>query len=304
MCNLYKNYCNENYLPVQFVTNEKKTQVILNKRHKQYRYGFTLVELLVVVAIIGILATLITAAAFRVIATTRVTTVRMKINEIEMALEMYKSKFGEYPPMLADEKAVARHIKKRWPRCADTEIPNTNNKDSLVFWLGGFSNKDGKYCGFSVNKTTPFTVNDTNSDAFDNEVFIELSEDKNVREIENKKRIVISMGSKDGPVVYFRGKKGGGANAYKNDTNEIWKETFSSDSYGTASPYYYEKSEESDKPDKWHNSETFQLIHPGADGKFGKTAQADRITNGSKLDDGDYDNITNLGSSTIEALLP
>ncbi|MDR2346778.1 MAG: prepilin-type N-terminal cleavage/methylation domain-containing protein, partial [Planctomycetaceae bacterium] len=95
-----ENYCNENYLSARFLTVADKMKVNLCNCKRTRKSGFTLVELLVVIAIIGILATLITAAAFRVIATTRVTTVRMKINELEQALELYKNKFGEYPPML------------------------------------------------------------------------------------------------------------------------------------------------------------------------------------------------------------
>jgi prepilin-type N-terminal cleavage/methylation domain-containing protein len=287
---------------VRRVTIPKKSQVSFCDSLWGMRLGFTLVELLVVVAIIGILATLITAAAFRVMNTTRMTAVRMKINDIEMALEMYKNKFGEYPPMLGDKPAVARHIKKRWPRSTVTDIPTDNDKDTLVFWLGGFRNSDGKYCGFSVDKINPFNVNDGNpSDKFDNEVFIELNDD-GVRSHTNsgsgigeQKRITISMGSQVAPVVYFRGKRGGGANAYKNSDNEIWSESFTT--FGKASPYLKEAG-------KWHNPETYQLIHPGADGNFGDTQLDKRITDGSKLGDGDYDNITNLGTSTLEAMLP
>lgn len=320
MFDLDKNYCNENCSKTELLKRTRATGVDFCNRRRRGVFGFTLVELLVVVAIIGILATLITAAAFRVIATTRVTTVRMKIGELEQALELYKNKFGEYPPMLNDAPAVARHIKKRWPRCSVTSIPTTT-KDSLVFWLGGFQNEDGKYCGFGVDKANPFGVTEgVGSGAYDNEVFIELIHGTNVKPDpdDGKIRVVISMGGKDYPVVYFRGRKGGGEDAYKhkykdndnNDVTEIWQETTSC---GIASPYWKDSG-------KWHNPETFQLIHTGIDGeffRFPETVTTDaakktyfddyknrRITNGSELNDHDYDNITNLGTSTIETLLP
>jgi prepilin-type N-terminal cleavage/methylation domain-containing protein len=317
MNNLNENYCNENCRTAQLLADTKSIQVGLQNQRGQFRLGFTLVELLVVVAIIGILATLVTAAAFRVMTTTRITAARMKINDIEMALEMYKNKFGEYPPMLSDTAAVTRHIKKRWPRCNVTAIPTDGDKkDSLVFWLGGFTNEDGKYCGFSVDKTNPFGVVDGGtSDKYDNEVFIELYDDKNVLpqeipedlvnsgESNQRKRIIISIGSTSAPVVYFRGKKGGGSNAYRDTNNpdptdNIWRERINP--YGVASPYLKSNSPD----DKWHNPETYQLIHPGADGLFGGTPKENRVTDGRQLDDGDYDNITNLGTSTIEAMLP
>jgi prepilin-type N-terminal cleavage/methylation domain-containing protein len=312
MCDLNKNYCNENCSSTELPTRAIGVDFCNRKLWKVS--GFTLVELLVVVAIIGILAALITAASFRVIATTRVTTVRMKINELEYALEQYKNKFGEYPPMLNDTPAVTRHLKKRWPRldaAATTAAMNViaaTNKDSLVFWLGGFRNIDGKYCGFGVDKANPFggALDGANSGAYDNEVFIELIQDTNVKldrtivdSTRDKMRVIISMGGKDYPVVYFRGKKGGGIEAYRNsnDSNNIWQETTSC---GIAAPY-------SKVLDKWHNPETFQLIHPGFDGRFGEEPPPSngKITgDGLNLDDHDYDNITNLGTSTIEALLP
>ncbi|MDR1924251.1 MAG: prepilin-type N-terminal cleavage/methylation domain-containing protein [Planctomycetaceae bacterium] len=294
---------------------------------KTQRVGFTLVELLVVVAIIGILATLITAAAFRVTSKARETTIRMKINQLESALEQYKIKFGEYPPNISDANAVARHIKKRWPRATVTTIPAGNTKDSLAFWLGGYRNSDGKYCGFGANQSNPFmltlpgytdpepiadekvTISGVDvhllSEYFDNEVFIELNED-DVKLDNGHLRVVINSGSSAYPVIYFRGKKGGGGDAYWDAGGSILNAITSC---GNASPYLKSVDTSRTPPDgyKWHNPETYQLIHPGQDGKFGTTAADMRRTDGTGLtggDDCDYDNITNLGTSTIEALLP
>ncbi len=80
------------------------------------RSAFTLVELLVVVAIIGILATLITQAAVAARQYVKVARIKIEMHQVEMALEMYKTKYGEYPPDFNDQEAVVRHIKKRWPR--------------------------------------------------------------------------------------------------------------------------------------------------------------------------------------------
>jgi type II secretion system protein G len=298
---------------------------------KTQRVGFTLVELLVVVAIIGILATLITAAAFRVTSKARETTIRMKINQLESALEQYKIKFGEYPPNSSDHDAVVRHIKKRWPRCHVLQVgtgptssiyvdktplnptspkasakinDRLNDRNALLFWLGGFCNGDGKYCGFNVDQSDPFGVSDARpSDAYDNEVFIELQEGVDVVEKtvstststpkETFRYIVI----RDCPVVYFRGSRGGGPGAYDSSLSIDFSFLDGCSEIGTIVPYKKDAT-------RWHNPETYQLIHPGLDGKFGSGTSARITDGGSSLTDEDYDNITNLGTSTIEALLP
>lgn len=131
--------------------------------------AFTLVELLVVITIIGMLAALITAAGTAAVNAAKRAKIRSTMGEIEFALEMYKNKYGEYPPDFSDQKAVLRHVKKRWPRYnfggATTELAQYNyfisqNRaagglhfetlsgeimapaqiSSLPFWLGGLPN--------------------------------------------------------------------------------------------------------------------------------------------------------------------
>ncbi len=91
--------------------------------------GFTLVEMLVVVVIIGILAGLITGAVMVARRSARVGFIRSEIGQLEMTLQEYKNRFGEYPPdfaFTADDvpdalriparQRVIQHIRKRWPR--------------------------------------------------------------------------------------------------------------------------------------------------------------------------------------------
>ena len=63
--------------------------------------GFTLVELLTVIVMIGILASLITGAAIMARAAVRRTVVLSEIGQLDVALKNYKTKFGEYPPDFA-----------------------------------------------------------------------------------------------------------------------------------------------------------------------------------------------------------
>jgi len=90
--------------------------------------GFTLVEMLVVIAIIGILASLITGAAIVARSKARKAVVKMEITQLQMAFIQYKEKYGEFPPDFANirhpvpavrqqaQNAVTRHLRKAFPR--------------------------------------------------------------------------------------------------------------------------------------------------------------------------------------------
>src|SRR3989339_1099938 len=106
------------------------------------RRGFTLVEMLVVIVIIGILASLITGAAIMARLRAKITMVRTEIAQLEMTLTQYKAEVGEFPPDFANlqfpcsktaglpdpnpnndeivrvnaQDAVLRHLRRRFPR--------------------------------------------------------------------------------------------------------------------------------------------------------------------------------------------
>ena len=83
---------------------------------QQPRRGFTLVELLVVIVIIGILASLIIGGGTAAWNSARRATIKNEIAQVDGALQRYKQKYGEYPPDFSDEAAVMRHVRKRWPK--------------------------------------------------------------------------------------------------------------------------------------------------------------------------------------------
>ena len=98
-----------------------------------FRSGFTLVELLVVITIIGILTGLVTGAAIVARRRAKIATVVMEVKQLETACQAYKEKFGEYPPDFsgldgsldtapstalrdAGRAAVLRHLARAFPR--------------------------------------------------------------------------------------------------------------------------------------------------------------------------------------------
>jgi len=128
------------------------------------RPGFTLVEMLTVIVIIGILAALISAATIYARARAREAAIYTQIKQLESALMEYKNQFGEFPPDFTGpnrEQQIERHIRRRWPRfqidqdLLDEPYPlyktlrrrllynyhinlDLLTPDSaLVFWLGG-----------------------------------------------------------------------------------------------------------------------------------------------------------------------
>lgn len=120
------------------------------------RKGFTLVELMIAIAIIAILMTLTITAVTRAIGRGRETAARLEINALAQAAEQYNLKYGDYPPDGSSYAVLSRHMGKIFPRMSpqDSALLNQlvqdrssgdfsyvamDRAEALVFFLGGFS---------------------------------------------------------------------------------------------------------------------------------------------------------------------
>lgn len=70
---------------------------IVSARHNERAGGFTLLELLVVLVIIGLLAGIVGPRLFRNVSKSEVTTARAQIDALGKALDQYRLDVGHYP---------------------------------------------------------------------------------------------------------------------------------------------------------------------------------------------------------------
>lgn len=97
--------------------------------------GFTLVEMLVVLGIIGILVALLMPAVMAVVVRGRVTRMGTEIAQLNDAVEAYKAKMGDYPPNFKDYSVFLRHIRRCYPKINQNEL----NLFIDNVWPGGYS---------------------------------------------------------------------------------------------------------------------------------------------------------------------
>lgn len=91
--------------------------------------GFTLVELLVVIGIIGILTSIASVAMFRGLTAAKQARTAAEVTQLAGAMEQFKLKFGDYPPSYLNHTdptsfaLMRRFLAKAFPRCnPDVEI--------------------------------------------------------------------------------------------------------------------------------------------------------------------------------------
>jgi general secretion pathway protein G len=123
--------------------------------HRGPRRGFTLVELVVVVMILGILAAVAAPRMFRSTTDAKKSSTRQSLAVIRNAIELYEADNGAYPPAATLPTSVKKYLSGPFPTC---QVGNNNanvfasTADPIV--VGGAGQ------GWAYNQTTgDFVVN-------------------------------------------------------------------------------------------------------------------------------------------------
>ena len=120
--------------------------------------GFTLIEIMAVVLIIGLLSTIVGVSIFAQVDKGRVTTASAQISNLEAVLELYRMDNANYPTTEEGLEVLvtstSKYIQKRrippdpWGNPYEYEQPGQNNPESFDLWSHG---ADGQAGGEGVN---------------------------------------------------------------------------------------------------------------------------------------------------------
>ncbi len=272
--------------------------------------GFTLVEMLVVLAIIAVLVGLLLPAVMAAVNAARRGQMAMEISQLAQAVEAYKNEFGDYPPSLDTSlnwsdatvranSAVERHIRKCFPKITAQEkddfytkiAPKLDQGEALVFWLSGIK-KNPRQPFFGTGETYKFYD-------FDTRRLIDTDDDD----------ILGLTGDDSDDLAVFRP-------SHAKDTCYIYMDAKHYGNYTAANPAKGESLDTSvelqvrpyTQPGgtKGVNNTTFQIICAGQDGIFSDSvASYKQFPNGANYGEADMDNITNFSDGRrLEDNLP
>lgn len=97
-----------------------------SKIRRGAKKGFTLVELLVVMAIIGVLVGITVPAVFAVRKSFELSATKWEVDQLANAIEQYRAKYGEYPPDGSSWPILEAHYRRAFPHILQSELDLLN----------------------------------------------------------------------------------------------------------------------------------------------------------------------------------
>ena len=119
--------------------------VFMKNNRKFNRHNFTLTELMVVIVILVMLASLAAPMVFRHVRNAKIATAKTQIQNLESALDEYKMDTGSYPESLED--LVTKNDEEKWdgPYLKPAAIPKDPWGNDYVYTKDGEHNGEGKF---------------------------------------------------------------------------------------------------------------------------------------------------------------
>ncbi|MDA9231722.1 type II secretion system major pseudopilin GspG [Porticoccaceae bacterium] len=122
---------------------------------KRKRSGYTLIELLIVIVILGLLMSMVAPAMFSKVDSTKIKTARAQMQMMQTALDTYRLDMGDYPASLADLIVSDKigwdgpYLPKKvpadpWGNAYSYQAPGPNGDAFLLLSLGKDGQRDGE----------------------------------------------------------------------------------------------------------------------------------------------------------------
>ncbi len=289
------------------------------------RAGFTLVELLMVIVIIGLLMAMVIPAIYAAQLSAKNAAITSEIGQLDIALKSYKASQGDYPPDPSyPNNLILRHMRLAYPRF--TPPTNTANNmaaqirrmtaaEAIVFWLGGYW--DGaKTNGFYADATNPLLPYSASGNQQRTAAFFQFKETQLGNNDSPNRKINLpylngqswSTYGWNVPEYYPPGVTPGSGAPYvyfKAGPNGQYSSTASYSYNGTyVYPYLSDKG-------GYMNPKGYQIICAGLDNNFGLKSQSNPPANRSypsgknySQNEADLDNLTNFSNGTLKSARP
>jgi len=309
-----------------------KTQT---NRTTKARSGFTLLELMIVIVIIGVLVALFFPAIRGIFQRGEQAKVAAELTQLDQSLQAFHTRFQEYPPSSLIIPIVGGtwssqdrgKVRGLWPEfnfATNGGLQNDgmagrpgeiklNGAECLVFFLGGLQNRDTSapvIAGFSKNPKTPWTISE-NSDG----PFMEFDLGR-VSDMDGDLifEYLDPIAGQTAPYMFI---SAGGKTMNKDNDNYLSSLAPQSDPLVASdddydvftdatlnmSSCYLQPDDNNTGSDAANNQpyrkDSFQLISPGEDGEYGTGGiwqSGGTVTAGRE---NEIDNVTNFSSGTL-----